>query len=116
MDIVVADGAVNKIWRDQIILYPEEWDTDKDGWRDDIETKAKPPTNPFDSLPPYPSEKPDVYWTTLAGGQLLPIDITSGVSSSASVVRPFSAPKVILYAAPAASTLRRPNPFSDGEF
>jgi hypothetical protein len=114
LDFVLADGAVGKVWRDQenILLYYDEWDTDKDGWRDVVEIAAKPPTNPLDSLPPYPAEKADVYWTTLANGRLLPVDL-SAQSAPAKTVRPFSAPNVILSAATAGSTLVRPQSLND---
>ena len=112
LDFVLADGAVGKVWRDQIIPYEDEWDTDKDGWRDVVEIAAKPPTNPLNSRPPYPAEKADVYWTTLADGRFLPVDL-SAQSAPAKTVRPFSAPDVILSAATAGSTLVRPQSLYD---
>jgi hypothetical protein len=110
-DIVLADGAVNKVWRDQVIPFFDEWDSDKDGWRDVVETDAEPPTDPSDPLAPYPAAEPDVYWTRLANGTFLPVDVSELVT--ASLVRPFSAPNVTLSAIPGGSTFARSQAWND---
>ncbi|MDE0835396.1 MAG: hypothetical protein OSA84_03485 [Akkermansiaceae bacterium] len=110
-DMTLADGSVGKVWRDQNPFFPEEWDTDKDGWRDVVEAAAG--TDPFDPLAPYPSDPADVFWTTLANGQLVPVDLTAGASTPAVTIRPISSPNVILAAVPAGSTLPRPVQFDD---
>lgn len=110
-DMVLADGAVKKVWRDQVIPYYDEWDSDKDGWRDVVEGAAEPPTDPSDPLAPYPEAEPDVYWTRLANGTFLPVDVSGLVTST--LVRPFSAPNVTLSAIPGGSTFARSQAWND---
>jgi hypothetical protein len=111
MSLTVADGSVGSVWRDQIIPFFDEWDTDRDGYRDVTENEAEPPSNPFDPTSIPPSEEPDVFWTFLANGQQLPVN-TAG-SNPALRVRGFDYPSVQLHSAPAESKLPRPTVFRD---
>ncbi len=111
MAMVLADGSVGSVWRDQDPLYPEEWDSDKDGWRDVIEEQADPPTDPFNPVSFPTVGTPDVFWTTLANGFLLPVN-TAG-STAAREILPSSFPFVRLNSAPPASDLPRPTVFND---
>ena len=113
LDMTLADGSVGKIWRDQVLGFEEEWDSDKDGWRDVVELASEPPTDPFNKDAPYPSDPLDVSWTQLANGLLIPVDQTSGASTPALTIRPISSPNVTLSAVPAGSTLPRPVQFDD---
>lgn len=112
MQLVLADGGVSFVWRDQIIPFFDEWDTDRDGWRDVVELdEAEPPSDPFDPLSVPDKIQPDVFWTILANGLTLPISPVGAFPAIS--LRPFSAPNVRLYSAPAASRLPRPLPFFD---
>ncbi|MBG7608161.1 MAG: hypothetical protein IZT59_09075 [Verrucomicrobia bacterium] len=113
LDMTLADGSVGKIWRDQVLGFEEEWDSDKDGWRDVVELASEPPTDPFNKDAPYPSDPLDVSWTQLANGLLIPVDQTSGASTPALTIRPISSPNVTLSAVPAGSTLPRSVQFND---
>ncbi len=110
MSMVVADGSVGKVWRDQVLGFEEEWDTDRDGWRDVVEDAADPPTDPNDPVSFPTNVEPDVYWTTLANGTQLPVDLAG--STAATEVRPVSSPDVQLTASPP-SDLARPLAFND---
>jgi hypothetical protein len=110
--LVVADGGVSFVWRDQIPGFEDEWDTDQDGWRDVVEfDEAEPPSDPFDPLSVPSGIQPDVFWTVLANGLTLPISPVGAFPAVA--VRPFSTPNVRLSAAPGASRLPRPLALAD---
>jgi len=108
---VLADGGVNRVWRDQIVPFFDEWDTDRDGWRDVVENTANPATDPFDPTSFPANIAPDVFWTILANGRFLPINPAG--ATPALLVRPFSGSNVVVSAGPAASRLPRPTPFTD---
>ncbi len=110
-ELVVADGAVGRVWRDQIIPFFEEWDTDQDGWRDIVELTANPPSDPLDPFSVPTNIEPDVFWLQLADGTEIPVNLSG--SNPSSLVRPFSSPNIKLSAGPAASQFPRPLSFYD---
>jgi len=105
---VLADGGVGAIWRDQIIPFYDEWDTDRDGWRDVVEIAYQNTVGPtpaatdwaFDGRfqPPAATFAPDVLWTQLGDGTFLPVNPVGGVP--ATLVRPFAVNNVYVSAAP----------------
>lgn len=111
-EFILADGGVGGVWRDQIVPYTDEWDTDRDGFRDVVEQQAEPPSDPLDPLDVPTGVTPDVFWTILANGLALPVSQAAG-STAATYVRPFSLPNVKLSVAPAQSTLPKPLPMFD---
>lgn len=114
---VLADGAVGSVWRDQIIPFFDEWDTDQDGWRDVVEQEYQNQVGltpagtewAFDPFyhPPAQQTPADVFWTILANGTRLPVRPDG--SSPATVVLPFAGSSVLLASAPASPL---PRPFS----
>lgn len=114
---VLADGSIGRVWRDQIIPFFDEWDTDQDGWRDVVEAEYQSQVGPtpagtdwaFDSFyhPPQQQFPPDVFWTLLANGTRLPVAPEG--SSAATVVLPFAGNSVRLSSAPYSPL---PRPFS----
>jgi hypothetical protein len=110
-EFILADGGVGRIWLNQYSGFFEEWDTDKDGFRDIVEINAKPRSNETDPLSIPTGVTADVYWTSLADGRLLPVNRTG--SFPAGVVRPYSGGNVKLTAAPGDSQLRLPLSFFD---
>ena len=103
LSMVVADGSVGAVWG--------ESDSDKDGWRDSVELAADPATLIDDPLSFPTVGAPDVFWTTLANGAQLPVDLAG--STPAARIRAFSYPYVSLTSAPPLSTLARPLVFND---